>query len=518
MMATLAGCSSMTKGTWSVDYKATATGDPSAMQYGVYNTTADADSRRIAVLLPLSGDYAALGREIRAAVEMATLTAGASNLSVSFYDTATDANGAINAALYTNPDVIIGPVFADQARSLRMAKPETIPALSFTSDATAVGNGVMTMALMPTNSIETIVREMNADGARAQVVIAPDTTAGHLMAGIARRAGEIYGVATTGIFFYTEKDSESIKNATSAAAMSEARTAANNRAREILSDILTNEQISAAERSSIANQLEKLSREETIGKLPYDSVLFLGGGDDTKSAASFLRYFGVSAKEAGFYGTAMWDGSDIESDFTMSGAKFATLPAANAEFAAVYELMTGAAPGRLAGFGYDATNMALGMMYSPQGGQAYLLNPSGYIGTDGVMRLRPTGDSERGLRIMRLDGSGEAKELKPAPTNFLTPVYNIEQRQITPAAAMPLATSGINPSNYIQIPERLRSKYKSKTYGATSTPVVYPIMPMEQVVSVVPEDDGGAISNPDFKPLRLETIQRTYIDSVEIEE
>ena len=500
-----------------MDYSSMATGNPAAMQYGIYNRADGEDMRSIAVLLPLSGANAELGREIRAGVEMATLSAGMENLSVSFYDTGANPSGAINAALYSNPSVIVGPVFADQARALRNAKAAELPVLSFTSDATAIGDGVMTMALMPSNSIETIVREIRADNSRGMVIIAPETTSGHLMAGIARRAGEVYGVPTTGIFFYNEKDTNSIKTATSAASMNAARTAANNRARAVLSDILTNESVSGAERQSISRQLEKLSREETTGTLPYDAILFLGGGDDSKSAASFMRYFGVSPKEAAFYGTAMWDGTDIESDFTMTGAKFATLPAANEQFAATYEMMTGTAPSRIAGFGYDATNMALGMLHSQNGTAAYLLNPSGYIGTDGIMRLRPTGDSERAMRIMRLDGSGTAKEVRPAATNFLSPLYNVDQRTVSPAYAQSLATPGVNPSDYIQIPERLRGKYRSQTYGANMSAMAAVSTPLETSITILPEDDSVILTAPDYQPQPLETVSRTYIDSVEID-
>ena len=81
---------------------------------------------------------------------------------------------------------------------------------------------------------------------------------------------------------------------------------------------------------------------------------------------------------------------------------------------------------------------------------------------------------------------------------------------------MPLETPGINPLNYIQIPDRLRSKYKAKTYGANAT---QPETEAQQnVMTILPEDDSDVITNPDFQPVSLETVGRTYIDSVEINE
>ena len=518
----IAGCGGTQQTNWFSEYGTLDVGTPINMMYGTTNETIGTPSdnfvgatpHRMAVLLPLTGENAEIGRAIRASVETAVLENAPQNLSVSFYDTADDLDTAISDALGGNPSVIVGPLFANDARALRDAKPAQTPVLSFTSDATAVGNGVMTMALMPINSIESIVQEMSSDGITGFVILAPDTESGHLMAGAAVDASDIYGVPTNGIFFYNEGDSESIKDATAAASMNAARTAANQRARAVLADILTNERLTTIEESSLTLQLENLSKTDTLGKLPYDAVLFLGNGDDTESLASFLRYYGVGTHDARFYGTAMWDGSDINRDITMIGAKYAAMPEMTPEFANLYDRVYGAFPNSLAAFGYDATNLAIGMIYSPKADAAYLLDPSGYIGTSGLIRLKPTGENERGLRIVQLRGDGTVRTVRNAPSNFLTPVYNLEQRKIKPSDEMELETPGINPDNYINIPLRLRDKYKSETYG---THITAPAPIATKVITILPEDDRDAIiTSPEFQPINLETINRTYIDSVEI--
>ena len=200
----------------------------------------------------------------------------------------------------------------------------------------------------------------------------------------------------------------------------------------------------------------------------------------------------------------------------MSGAKYAALPETSEDFANAYERIAGAKPNRLGSFGYDATNLALGMIYSDKSHAAYLLDPSGYIGTDGIIRLRPNGESERALRIMQLDGSGEVHVVKNAATDFLSPLYNIEQGHITPINEMSLQTRGVNPLNYIQIPDRLRGKYKSKTYGANMTETSN--AQLVDVVSVVPADEREAIVAQDYKPVKLAPVKQTYIDSIEVEE
>ncbi len=515
----LAACANdAPRGNWYSQYGAnTDVGTPAHMQYGISPDDVNmAGARRMAVLLPLSGDFAPTGRAIRSAIEIAVLQNAPNNLSVSFYDAAADDGASqIQTALAANPEIIIGPVFSGTTNALRVAKPETLPVLSFTSDAAAVGDGVMTMALMPTNSVEAIVKEIANDGAKRFIIMAPDTASGRIMAGTAKRAADVYNVGLSGLFYYDEKNTDSIKNATMAATMNSARVAANNRAREILSDILTNERLTAIEKSNLNQQLEKLSKNDTLGALPYDAVLFLGTGDDTKSLASFLRYYGLSARDARFYGTAVWDGSDITSDVTMIGAKFATLPESNSEFAAVYENVSGALPARIATFGYDAANMAIGMIYSDKSNGEYLLNPSGYVGIDGLIRLRPSGENERALRIVQIDGTDTLREVAAAKTDFMSPIYSISQHHISPARAMDLETPGINPTDYINIPERLRAKYKSKSYGVHQTVALVVIAPVE---TILPEDDSDVVATPDFTPVTTEKVSRTFIDSVEIEE
>ena len=519
----LAGCSGITDTTsdWYAGYDDLITGTPRHMQYGRpsdgYGTSdTTGDIHNMAVLLPLSGDNATIGQTIRTSVETAVLHSAPKNLSVSFYDSTTDLPETIKSILATDPDVIVGPVFSKNVRTLRDAKPTELPVISFTSDAESVGNGVMTMALMPTNGIESIVREMTSDEIKHFIILAPDTPSGRMMSGAAKQVAQNYELPLVGVFYYTEQDSDSIKETARTAAMHTTRVAAHTRARQVLSDILTNETLTPAEETSLNLQLEKLDKTETLGPVPYDAVLFLGNGDDTKTLASFLRYYDVGARDARFYGTTMWDDSDIASDFTMTGAKFATMPDINQNFAALYEHVSGTQPNRMATFGYDATNMAIGMIYSTKSNATYLLDPSGYMGTDGLFRLKPDGTSERSLRIVQLDGSGTPREIKSAPINFIRPIYGLDHNTIKFADAFGLETPGVDPDEYIRIPEHLSDKYRSKTIGANITKKSNATP--SQVVAVISSDDDTTIKSEEYQPTKLESVKRSLIEEYEIEE
>jgi ABC-type branched-subunit amino acid transport system substrate-binding protein len=489
----------------------------------IYGNDNSGPYANVAVLLPMSGDAKVAGNDIKTSIETAFLRKPKQNIKVSFFDTAnnrTNRNEVINAALSSNPDVIIGPLFAEDAAALRDMKSDKIPAISFTSDVNALGDNVVTTNLIPTQSIETIVRQMIHDGAKSMIVLAPNDNSGLQMAAVANRVASAYDIPIRGLFYYLPGNSYSIKDVSMRASMYNARSAANTRAREILSDILAKEQLSAQDKNNIRVQLEKISRTETLGDLPYDAILFLGNGDDSKTLASFFRYYGVSNREASFYGTTLWHGSDIASDFTMNGAKYATLPEISYNFISLYNMMAGKDPDYLAAFGYDAANLALGMLFSQQNLSAYLYDPNGYMGTVGAFRLQPTGESERALRIMELNGSGTPVMITEAPKNFMSPLYNVHTTKLRNVSEHELYTRGVNPGDYIDIPYELRRKveYRTNTIGANDASEYERQERNYAPVQIYEGEELETVSNPEFETAKPETVSRSYIDMVEVEE
>lgn len=520
--AILAGCGGgVHQSKWHSEYDDEPVSTPAVLQYGTFAIdmygSSDND-KNIVALLPTSGPNAQIGKTIRTAVEMAAMRFAPKGLNITFYDTGSgNIDETIQSALTNNPSVIIGPVFAENAKILREIKPSNIPALAFTSDVSAVGNGVISMALIPTNTTETTIQSMQSDGAKNFIVIAPDTMSGRTMAGAAYTIADSYNVTNSGIFYYNEHDTESIKSAAMAASMYTARNAANTRAKEILSAILNHENLSYGERSSISKQLEKIKRTDTLGNLPYDSILFMGNSDDTKSMASFLRYYGVGVRDVAFYGTPLWENTNISSDITMMGGMFATMPEISTDFSEIYKNATGTDANRMAAIGYDATLLAIGALYGNRDTVAYIMNPSGYVGTNGLFRLRSNGTNERALQIVRLNGDGTTEIVKNPQTSFATPIYKSSLNYISPISAVPLSSSGVNPMNYINIPERFRSKYRAKTYVVNYTNNVQTSdMPS---ITLAPNDNNDfSITAEDYQPVPLENVSRTYIDSVEISE
>ena len=530
VLLALTGCGGTKSGHWYGEYDESAVSMPQDVRDSYLNSTSlygsDDGGRNanIAVLLPMSGEAKATGNEIKTSVETAFLQKTKPNVKISFYDLSGDKmkrNTILQNVVASNPDIIIGPLFADDTKTLREIKPTRMPVLSFTSDVLALGNGVMTMNVVPSQSIETIVQQMQTDGAQNIIILAPNNTSGQVMASVANQTTDLYNMNINGLFYYDSGNTDSIKDVAMRASMYNTRKAANTRAREILSDILTKEKnLSANTKYSLNKQLEKISRNETTGKLPYDAILFLGDGEDSKALISFLRYYGVGNRDVALYGTTLWQHSDIASDFALSGAKYATLPEISEDFDNMYTLVAGKKPDYLAAFGYDATNLALGMLYSSKSETAYLLDPSGYIGSNGVFRIQPSGESEHALRIMSLNGSGTPTVFREAPSNFLKPLYSVHISELKSVPEKQIATKGINPGDYITIPENLRKKaaYKTKPLGANYVPESQEIIDNNEPIQIYASDDDETISNPDWSPVKLDHVSREYIDSVEVSE
>lgn len=529
ILAVLSGCGGNKSGNWYDSYEETATTTPQDVQDTYLYSTAlygSDDGGRVAnitVLLPMNGPAKTVGNDIKTSIESAFLRKTKPNIKMSFYDLSGDPAtriGVMQTAINENPDIVIGPLFAEDAKTMRDIKPDELPVLSFTSDIGALGNGVMTVNLLPVQSIETVINQMQNDGAKDFIILAPNDKSGQLMASVANQAADLYNLHLSGLFYYASNNSDSIKDTAMRASLYNARNAANTRAREILSDILTKENITGETRGNLAKQLEKISRTETTGKLPYDAILLLGNGEDSKALMSFLRYYGVGNREVAFYGTTLWQDADIASDFSMIGAKYTALPEISENFINLYNTVAGKNPNHLTAFGYDAVNLALGMLFSPKSEPAYLFDPNGYVGAGGIFRLQPSGISERALRIMTLNGSGESVELKPAQTNFLKPLYNIHTTNLNSVPEKQISSRGINPGDYINIPENLRKKsaYKTTAFGANYITDTTENTTNAESIQIYEDSESETISNPDYQPVKLESVSRKYIDSIEITE
>ena len=518
-LALLTGCPGP-GGDWGSEWgDAEPTANPAEMaDINLYGAEPDDNTiRTVAVLLPLSGINGGLGTGIQHAIEIAFFQKQPKNIMVSFHDiggAADDKKRTIEMVLSTNPDMIIGPLFADDVEILKNAKPLKIPAITFTSAKHALGDGVFTLALLPNQAAEAIVKQIKSEGKGKMLILLPDTQTGYMLANNALESAKIYGIEVAGLYFYEEQNLDDMKILAEKVAMHKARINNLIHAKEILSDVLINQKMMLSEKESVRLQLEDFNKRDALGEVPYDAVLFLGNAADSEKLGSFLRYYDVSTSNAAFYGSALWDAEIVYRAAALADGQYAGLPRISDNFSKLYSEIEGSRPNRFNTLGYDAAMLAMKSLGGGKPVGAYLLDPSGYFGLDGLVRLRPNGENERALGVMQLNGIRFPSVKKPAPQNFIKPIYQTTKYDMGRPAAKKLSSDGYNPMNYIKLPEQFLDKYESKTFGAYHDEDERYVP--EESVTVLPEDGGESVTDAGFQPSKLDAEDKKLIDEVKM--
>lgn len=319
------------------------------------------DTIRAAILLPLSGQHAAMGQSMLQAAQLAVFDMGYDNFELIPQDTggtAAGASSAATAALQSGAQLILGPLFADEVRAVKTATAgRNINVIAFSTDWKLAGGNTYIMGFLPFGQVDRIVDYAAANGFKRAAVAA---------------GADEYGTAVSRDF----------------------------------------ESKAAARGINISRALSDPGG--------YDSVFIPAGGRDL--SAILQRVTGKTAQKLG---TGLWDDSRIAAMPDMNGAWFAApAPSARASFESRYQATYGDKPVRLATLAYDATALAQALAKSgiaagrgPAYDAASLTSASGFAGVDGILRFNRQNLVERGMAILTIN-NGRIVELDPAPTSF----------------------------------------------------------------------------------------------------
>ena len=334
----------------------------------------DADAKNmVAVLVPLSGDNAAIGRSIANAANMALLDAQEESVRLTIYDTAGagGAEAAARTALAEGNRLILGPLLGENvARIAPIAREADVPVISFSNDESVAGNGVYIMGFTPTQSIERIVDYADSQGA--------ETYAG-------MSSGGVYGQRAVQVFL-DAVDGEGGR----------------------VARLETYER----SRASVEAAARKIAGVEGI-----DYILIADSGRIAQIAAAPLQLTGT------LMGTELWAAdTNLGSVAPMRGSVFAAVP--DRQFNSLvsrYRSRYDAAPYRLASLGYDATLLVVRLARDWEIGDDFpedrLTASDGFGGIDGIFRFGHNGIAERALEVRRVTAGG-TEVVSPASTRF----------------------------------------------------------------------------------------------------
>lgn len=335
---------------------------------------------KVALLLPLSGRYAEVGKSMEDAAYMAVMESGSKRLTVLSFDTAGTAEGASAAArkaIAAGARLIVGPLFREAvAAAKRRAASAKINVIAFSNSESVAGGNAFLLSFPLRQQVDRIVRHAAANGFTEIGVLAPASATGERIVMYAEAAALRHGAEIGRTAFYSGKIAQ------------------------------------------VRKRIEAFAEEP-----PYRAVLIHAGGDRLRTVAGLLALNDVLPPDYQFLGISNWNDPSLRSENVLRGGWFAAPePAVSARFAGRYEKTFKAKPDRFASMAYDAIALAaaLAERARPKGNpftRRALTDPDGFLGADGIFRFGGNGLIERGLAVLEVTRRG-FRVIDPPRTSF----------------------------------------------------------------------------------------------------
>lgn len=257
----------------------------------------NAESFRVAMLLPLSGKVSDMGQNMKNAALMAIGDLNNNNLLVQFYDTKSTTSGAriaIENAISAKSDLIIGPLLGEEVAAIsETAKNADIPVISFSTAPNVLQDGVYTMGLLNEEQIERTIRYAVSQGRLKLALVLPDNQSGINMFKAAMNAAQLHGASVVKVGFYAPNSMDFTK---------------------LAAQITGSARVAASQRKSKPTDKNAAKTEEEIAPLDFDALLVPEFGNRLKSITSMFSYYDVSAPEVLFLGTSVWGNTNLSKE------------------------------------------------------------------------------------------------------------------------------------------------------------------------------------------------------------
>ena len=332
----------------------------------------NAESFRVAVLLPLSGNYATTGQNMKNAVMMAIGDINNNNLLVQFYDTKGTGSGARVAfenAMNVDSHLILGPLLAEEVTAISsMAKSKDVPVVSFSTSPAVLQDGVYTLGLLNDQQIRRIVNYAAAQGRQRLAVVLPDNQSGLNMYKSVMKAAQSAGVSVTKVGFYSP---------------------------------------SAMDFSGLVTTMISGHSGHDFG---FDALLVPESSNRLKSITSMFSYYDVALPSVLFMGTSVWANTGLSKETELYGAVYPVMSLSRQEaFEEKYYELFSSRPHGLSILAYDGVQLAEAVMSASKGDlKERITRAEGFNGMSGAFRILENGQSEHGLDVVKVSASGAA--------------------------------------------------------------------------------------------------------------
>ncbi|MDA8798179.1 penicillin-binding protein activator [Alphaproteobacteria bacterium] len=286
---------------------------------------------RVGLLVPLSGEYAALGMEIRRSVEMALFKINNPKIEILFLDTkgGETAGNAAMTGLNSDVDIFIGPLFTDavtQARAVTdqlrdgRARP---PMLLLSNNVDVASADRWLMGYLPEQQLDGLLGHAVSVGKRRFALIAQDSLFGQRLLTHASQRLADFGLTPEAV--------------------------------RVLSDD------ELADETNLKNAIRTFTHytapidDAPLADSPFDAVIFAGDPAFALRTAPVLAFYDVGPDRALYLGNALWSQHQLLVEPSLQGGLFSTRPSnLDARFDADWTEIWAEPAGQLARVGFDA--------------------------------------------------------------------------------------------------------------------------------------------------------------------
>ncbi|GEP02098.1 penicillin-binding protein activator [Methylobacterium oxalidis] len=333
---------------------------------------------KVALVVPLTGQGAALGAAMRNAAELAMEEFQQPDLQILVRDdrgTPDGAREAAQGAIGEGAELVLGPLFAANVQAAAgPARAAGKPVIAFSTDATVAAKGVYLLSFLPQSEVDRVVEEAVAAGKRSFAAMIPENSYGNAVEAQFREAVARKGARLAAIERYAPGAPEP--------------------AIQRLAGVITGPAVQA------------------------DALFLPETPDGLAAVAPALTKAGFSPGRVRPLGTAVWNEPRVFALPALQGAWFASADRAGfGGFAGRYQARYGSSPPRVASLAYDSVSLtaALSRQYGSQRfAESTLTNGAGFSGVDGTFRFRPEGTSDRALAVYEIRNNA-ATVVSPAP-------------------------------------------------------------------------------------------------------
>lgn len=384
---------------------------------------------RVAILLPLSASSSnveTVANSMLKAAQMVAFESRNEQYLLIPKDTKGTAEGAFAVAedaIREGAEVILGPLFSDSVEAIApLARANGVPVIAFSTDLSVAGDDVYLLSFPPEDEVRRVTSYATQNGYARFGMMAPYTEFGDKVASAFSEAVYDQG----GEMVHAERYERSFD-----AMAQPARRLSEYAARSFVPQYVTprrqQRQLEDAYAQGVVNDpldpaYDPTAAATTPSGEGFQAVFLPEQGRFLRALAPWLPTYDVDIREIKLLGLSGWNNPLLTREPALAGGWFAAPDPSLAEgFKRRYEKAYGEKPPRLASLAYDAALLTARLSERQTGDRftaATIANPNGYLGADGLFRLRPDGTVERGLAILEIRPSG-IRVVDPAPRSFV---------------------------------------------------------------------------------------------------